>query len=197
MEHDGTIPYIYTIYIYHIYIYTIYIYIHTLYIHIAIAWYSYVPWRCQDSTKMSPLIFVLSAGSDPVADMLAFAEASGMGAKLESISLGQGQGPKAAKMIEKARESGGWCLGEKYGCFWGYGCYDLLWRLFDGVWFVSLMKLILGKAEFLEQIQGVRLLVKSDFHSICNLDGDGSKPWYLVNPKIAGKWMFIPLKMYL
>ena len=22
-----------------------------------------------------------------------------------------------------------------------------------------------------------------------------SKPWYLVNPKIAGKWMFIPLKM--
>ena len=24
---------------------------------------------------------------------------------------------------------------------------------------------------------------------------DGSKPWYLVNPKIAGKWMFIPLKM--
>jgi len=29
------------------------------------------------------------------------------------------------------------------------------------------------------------------------ISGDGSKPWYLVNPKIAGKWMFIPLKMYL
>jgi hypothetical protein len=27
--------------------------------------------------------------------------------------------------------------------------------------------------------------------------GYGSKPWYVVNPKIAGKWMFIPLKMYL
>jgi hypothetical protein len=26
---------------------------------------------------------------------------------------------------------------------------------------------------------------------------EGSNPWYLVNPKIAGKWMFIPLKMYL
>jgi len=26
------------------------------------------------------------------------------------------------------------------------------------------------------------------------LYGDGSKLWYLVNPKIAGKWMFIPLK---
>jgi len=29
------------------------------------------------------------------------------------------------------------------------------------------------------------------------IDGDGSKPWYLVNPKIAGKWMFIPLKIVL
>jgi len=27
--------------------------------------------------------------------------------------------------------------------------------------------------------------------------GYESKPWYLVNPKIAGKRMFIPLKMYL
>ena len=25
--------------------------------------------------------------------------------------------------------------------------------------------------------------------------GYWSKPWYLVNPKIAGKWMFIPLKL--
>ena len=29
------------------------------------------------------------------------------------------------------------------------------------------------------------------------LYGDGSKPWYLVNQVIAGKWMFIPLKMVL
>eukprot|EP00928_Gymnodinium_smaydae_P008329 TRINITY_DN13035_c1_g3_i1.p1 TRINITY_DN13035_c1_g3~~TRINITY_DN13035_c1_g3_i1.p1 ORF type:complete len:2552 (-),score=764.33 TRINITY_DN13035_c1_g3_i1:28-7683(-) len=64
----------------------------------------------EDSTKMSPLIFVLSAGSDPVADMLLFAESKGMIQKLESISLGQGQGPKAQKMIEKARGEGGWVL---------------------------------------------------------------------------------------
>ena len=62
--------------------------------------------------------------------MLAFAEASGMGAKLESISLGQGQGPKAAKMIEKARESGG-CLA--FCC-----CF-----FFDLFLDMSLMKLIL------------------------------------------------------
>jgi len=64
----------------------------------------------EDSTKMSPLIFVLSAGSDPVADMMAFAESKGMLSKLESISLGQGQGPKALKLIEQARETGGWVL---------------------------------------------------------------------------------------
>jgi dynein heavy chain len=64
----------------------------------------------EDSTKISPLIFVLSSGSDPVADMLAFAEDMGMTKKLESISLGQGQGPKASRMIDSARASGGWVL---------------------------------------------------------------------------------------
>jgi len=64
----------------------------------------------EDSTKMSPLIFVLSPGSDPVNDMIIFAESKGMANKLESISLGQGQGPKAARMIEKARTEGGWVL---------------------------------------------------------------------------------------
>jgi len=37
----------------------------------------------------------------------------------------------------------------------------------------------------------------SFFSRFSGLYGDGSKPWYLVNPKIAGKWMFIPLKMIL
>jgi len=37
----------------------------------------------------------------------------------------------------------------------------------------------------------------SQFYMIPPIYGDGSKPWYLVNPKIAGKWMFIPPKMYL
>merc|ERR1719281_966002 len=64
----------------------------------------------EDSTKISPLIFVLSSGSDPVADMLAFAEDMGMTKKLESISLGQGQGPKASRMIDSARANGGWVL---------------------------------------------------------------------------------------
>ena len=32
------------------------------------------------------------------------------------------------------------------------------------------------------------------FRLFRSLYGSVSKPWYLVNPKIAGKWMFIPLK---
>merc|ERR1719446_1308832 len=42
--------------------------------------------------------------------MIQFAESKGMVSRLESISLGQGQGPKAARMIERARETGGWVL---------------------------------------------------------------------------------------
>ena len=38
---------------------------------------------------------------------------------------------------------------------------------------------------------------RRNWESLRCWDGDGSKPWYLVNPKIAGKWMFIPLKMVL
>jgi dynein heavy chain len=63
-----------------------------------------------DSSNVSPLIFVLSPGSDPTADFIKFSEEKGMEDKIESISLGQGQAPKAEKAIEKARATGGWCL---------------------------------------------------------------------------------------
>jgi len=39
---------------------------------------------------MTPIIFVLSTGSDPVSDFLKFGEELGMSKKYESISLGQG-----------------------------------------------------------------------------------------------------------
>lgn len=63
-----------------------------------------------DSTNMNPLIFILSSGSDPTSDVLAFAESMSMSKKMEAISLGQGQGPKAAKMINHAAANGGWVL---------------------------------------------------------------------------------------
>jgi dynein heavy chain len=42
----------------------------------------------KDSTIMTPLIFVLSPGSDPVSDFLKFAEENNMIRRVETISLG-------------------------------------------------------------------------------------------------------------
>ena len=64
----------------------------------------------KDSNVTTPLIFVLSAGSDPVADFLRFAEEMGMSKRFESISLGQGQGEKAQKLIRESIQKGGWVL---------------------------------------------------------------------------------------
>ena len=64
----------------------------------------------KDSSIQTPLIFVLSPGSDPVADFLRFAEESGMGKRIESISLGQGQGKKASNMVNDNSQKGGWVL---------------------------------------------------------------------------------------
>jgi dynein heavy chain len=64
----------------------------------------------KDATKITPLIFVLSPGSDPVADFLRFAEEMGFTSKYSQISLGQGQGPKAEKLIKTFSNTGGWVL---------------------------------------------------------------------------------------
>lgn len=64
-----------------------------------------------DSNCLSPLIFILSPGVDPIAGLIQFAAKKGYGAKFQSISLGQGQGPIATEMIKNAQKDGGWvCL---------------------------------------------------------------------------------------
>ncbi|BBM97612.1 dynein axonemal heavy chain [Marchantia polymorpha subsp. ruderalis] len=61
-----------------------------------------------DSSNITPLVFVLSAGSDPMATLLKFAE--GMKQNVNTVSLGQGQGPKAAEMIDKGTRTGDWVV---------------------------------------------------------------------------------------
>ncbi|KAK3272243.1 hypothetical protein CYMTET_19451 [Cymbomonas tetramitiformis] len=63
-----------------------------------------------DSSAVAPLLFVLSPGSDPTAALLKFAEDMNMAAKLATISMGQGQGPKAQDLIQDASRSGTWVL---------------------------------------------------------------------------------------
>jgi dynein heavy chain len=61
-----------------------------------------------DSTYSTPLVFILSAGSDPMAALLKFADTCGVVTK--SISLGQGQGPIAEAMIEEGKKNGTWVV---------------------------------------------------------------------------------------
>uniref|UniRef100_A0A452IS51 Uncharacterized protein n=1 Tax=Gopherus agassizii TaxID=38772 RepID=A0A452IS51_9SAUR len=62
----------------------------------------------KESTSTTPLIFVLSPGTDPAADLYKFAEEMKFSKKLTAISLGQGQGPRAEAMMRSAMERGKW-----------------------------------------------------------------------------------------
>eukprot|EP00798_Chlamydomonas_sp_ICE-L_P022533 gene22533-29660_t len=65
----------------------------------------------KESAPATPLIFVLSSGADPMADLLKLADEMKFTKKFEKVSLGQGQGPKAEKLLEAGMDRGIWvCL---------------------------------------------------------------------------------------
>ncbi|CAL7933869.1 unnamed protein product [Xylocopa violacea] len=64
-----------------------------------------------DSSNVTPLIFILSPGSDPMAGLIRFSEDYGISKEnLMTISLGQGQGPIAVNMIDRGIKSGEWVV---------------------------------------------------------------------------------------
>lgn len=62
----------------------------------------------KDISSTIPLVFVLSSGSDPFVSFQKFAMEFGMIDKVHTISLGQGQGHIAEKLIRNGIEKGNW-----------------------------------------------------------------------------------------
>ncbi|CAD8159976.1 unnamed protein product [Paramecium pentaurelia] len=62
----------------------------------------------EDSSSVTPLIFVLSPGSDPFASLSVFANTKNK--SFAQISLGQGQGPLAQKLISEGVINGSWVV---------------------------------------------------------------------------------------
>jgi dynein heavy chain, axonemal len=64
-----------------------------------------------DSQNTTPIIFVLSPGADPITYLVGLAKSKGMDQRLKILSLGQGQGRIAEKLIEGGHRAGDWvCL---------------------------------------------------------------------------------------
>jgi len=63
-----------------------------------------------DSNACAPLIFVLSPGADPMAEINRLAFKLGMDQRTNAVSLGQGQGKKAAAAVQDGIEAGFWTI---------------------------------------------------------------------------------------
>ena len=61
-----------------------------------------------DSSKTTALLCVTDAGASVARALRHFAATKGMNAKLQVVSLGQGQGSAARRAIEEAAAEGNW-----------------------------------------------------------------------------------------
>ncbi|KAM5237710.1 dynein axonemal heavy chain 10 [Ctenodactylus gundi] len=65
----------------------------------------------EQSTPSSPIVFILSPGSDPASDLLKLAERSGFGGnRLKFLAMGQGQEKLALQLLETAVARGQWLM---------------------------------------------------------------------------------------
>lgn len=78
----------------------------------------------KDTSSTVPLIFILSPGSDPFVSFQKFATEFGMINNLDAISLGQGQGPIAEKLIRTGKDKGNWIFLQVKLYYLIVKCYD-------------------------------------------------------------------------
>jgi len=64
----------------------------------------------RDLDNKTPCIFILSKGADPTGMLVRFAKEMKYGDRLHPVSLGQGQGPYAQRLIEDGCRTGDWVL---------------------------------------------------------------------------------------
>ena len=64
----------------------------------------------ENSTCNSPIVFILSPGSDPGTDLTKLGQKTGMTSRLKFLSLGQGQGPLALELLDTAAQRGQWLM---------------------------------------------------------------------------------------
>lgn len=63
-----------------------------------------------ETSSSTPIVFILSPGTNPFEQLLQFAKQKDYGERLQSIALGQGQGPAALQTIRQSVKSGDWVL---------------------------------------------------------------------------------------
>jgi len=64
----------------------------------------------EGTDNTTPIIFVLSVGADPTGLLMRFAADMKYSSRLNVISLGQGQGENAKRLVANAKKSGDWVL---------------------------------------------------------------------------------------
>ncbi|NWI34931.1 DYH10 protein, partial [Sula dactylatra] len=65
----------------------------------------------EQSTPYSPVVFILSPGTDPVSDLMKLADRTGFGGdRLKFLAMGQGQEKIALQMLENAVDHGEWLM---------------------------------------------------------------------------------------
>mmetsp|Transcript_13246 Transcript_13246/g.2060 ORF Transcript_13246/g.2060 Transcript_13246/m.2060 type:complete len:81 (+) Transcript_13246:298-540(+) len=56
----------------------------------------------EDSTKRTPIIFILTTGADPSSMLQRLSDTMEFGERMDVMSLGKGQGKKAKQLIRQA-----------------------------------------------------------------------------------------------